>query len=280
MWRNYNPTPGIWKMNIVNTSTLVNYYVQIQAKTSFGCYSTLQKQMESTADSSGYTDLTNEPLINSIIFVSTSCDMTSTFTPTIQLIDEFGRNISNHSPLQIGASEIFTQIRVPNQKFRIKTIIRLPNGTIFQRIGKRLICPTIFSVELLDQPYVIAPGETIQMNYTIRSGLRTGTAIRLQIFDTLNLLNAESSGRNITFTNETVGSFFMTLPNQTSETSIINMVTFAVSTQDEKSGRFIYQNDETVPVYLDLNTGICLKGVPSLLIFCMALFYSIIEYFN
>ncbi|CAF2877217.1 unnamed protein product [Rotaria sp. Silwood2] len=69
-------------------------------------------------------------------------------------------------------------------------MLQLYDGTRIQRIEKQLISPTMFTIELINQPYILSIGETIQMNYTLKSLLSEKVDTRLQIRDTLNLIDS------------------------------------------------------------------------------------------
>ncbi|CAF3153803.1 unnamed protein product [Rotaria sp. Silwood2] len=69
-------------------------------------------------------------------------------------------------------------------------MLQLYDGTRIQRIEKQLISSTMFTIELINQPYILSIGETIQMNYTLKSLLSEKVDTRLQIRDTLNLIDS------------------------------------------------------------------------------------------
>ncbi|CAF4782409.1 unnamed protein product, partial [Rotaria sp. Silwood2] len=168
--------------------------------------------MEGNADSEGYTELTTEPLINSDLLIMTACENINFTNAYISLINQYGQVIESYSPLKIDQLEIVTKIRVPQQAFRIQTILQLSDGTRIQRIEKQLISPTMFTIELINQPYILSIGETIQMNYTLKSSLSEQVNIRLEIRDTLNLISFNNSEKNLTFTNEISQMDLFTLP--------------------------------------------------------------------
>ena len=256
MWKMSKPNVGTWQLTVVPGQNTIDYNVQIQGKTNVTCSSILQRKMEVNADSSGYTQFTNEPLINSTLYVLTNCAQLTFVNVTIALVDLVGRIITVYKPTESDRNGIFTEIVIPQEKFRIQTRMTLADGTIIQRLEKQLITPTMYSIELFDQPYVLGIGETIQLNYTVRSGLRGTTKLRLQIIDTLQILTNDTIELNISFVNQTSGSYSMTLPNRTRERSIIDSVTFALASQNDQTKRFIYENDETFSVYLELNSAV------------------------
>ncbi|CAF4639398.1 unnamed protein product, partial [Rotaria sp. Silwood2] len=212
MWKILQPYVGAWRLTTSKLSQSINLNVQIQGKSSVACSSSLQKDMEGNVDSSGYTELTTEPLIDSDLLILTTCENVNFTYANISLINQSGQIIENYSPLKIDQLEIVTKIRVPQQAFRIQTMLELSDGTRIQRIEKQLISPTMFTIELINQPYILSIGETIQMNYTIKSLLSEKVYIRLQIRDTLNLIDSNGMEKNLTFINETFQMDLFTLP--------------------------------------------------------------------
>ncbi|CAF4450507.1 unnamed protein product, partial [Adineta steineri] len=138
------PNVGVWSLITGNLSQEFDYDIQIHSKTNRICSSTLQKQFESDKDSNGYTQLTTEPLIDSNLIILTTCENVQYTNVTISLIDQFGYIITNYLPFQSDQLGILTNIRIPQQQFRIQTIITLINGEKIQRIEKQVISPTIF----------------------------------------------------------------------------------------------------------------------------------------
>ncbi|CAF4671781.1 unnamed protein product, partial [Rotaria sp. Silwood2] len=153
MWKILRPYVGVWRFTGLQLSQGNNFNVQIQGKSSVECSSSLQKDMEGNADSEGYTELTTEPLINSDLLIMTACENINFTNANISLINQYGQVIESYSPLKIDQLEIVTKIRVPQQAFRIQTILQLSDGTRIQRIEKQLISPTMFTIELINQPY-------------------------------------------------------------------------------------------------------------------------------
>ncbi|CAF5054068.1 unnamed protein product [Rotaria sp. Silwood1] len=112
--------------------------------------------MEANPDSNGYTELTTEPLINSSLLILTTCENVNFTYANISLINSSGQTIESYLPLQSDHIEILTKIRVPQQPFRIQTILQLANGIKIQRSEKQLISPTMFTIELINQPYMLS----------------------------------------------------------------------------------------------------------------------------
>ncbi|UJR20150.1 hypothetical protein I4U23_023282 [Adineta vaga] len=266
MWKILQPMVGAWRLTTSNLSEIFEHDVQIQGKTSLICSSSLQKEMEPDKDSSGYTQLTTEPLIDSDLLVLTTCENLQSSVAEISLIDQTGKVLKSYSPFQFDQLGILTRIRVPREPFRIQTIIILSNGEKVQRIEKQLISPTLFTIELFDQPYIVSEGETIQMNYTVRSASTEKVSLRLRIYDTLKLMGTDGIVKEITFTNETSGTSSITLQKKYQQKLTTDLVIFAVSTPNNQSKTFTYENDETVSVYLEINLGTTIKITQSLLI--------------
>ena len=204
MWKIPQPAAGTWLLTASNLFSTAKYEVQIQGRTSIACTSTLQKEMEADKDSSGYTQLTTEPIIRSELLVLTACDTVAHTNATVSLISPSGNVIAAYPASQLTQSGTLAKIRVPSEQFRIQTVVILADGTRIQRIEKQLISPTPYSIELVDQPFIIGLDETIQMNYTIKSATSYPVTLRLQISDTLQLLGRDSIERDITFTNATI----------------------------------------------------------------------------
>ena len=124
-----------------------------------------------------------------------------------------------------------------------------------QRLEKQLISPTTISIELTNQPFLMSLGETIDMNYTIKSTSRDRITVHLQILDTLKLFGDGGIEKDLTFANEISGTEKMTLPKKYQQKSSTNLVTFAVSTRNNQTKNFVLENDETVAVYFELNSA-------------------------
>ncbi|CAF1224195.1 unnamed protein product [Adineta ricciae] len=275
MWKILQPVPGVWRLTTSNLSNTFDHDVQIQGKTSLICTSNLQKEIDMNADSSGYTQLTTEPLIDGDLLVLTTCENLQPSTVQISLIDQTGNVLTNYTPFQSDQLGILTRIRVPSESFRIQTIVSLASGETIQRIEKQLISPTTFSIELLDQPFIVSAGETIQMNYTVRSNLKGRVSLRLQIYDILKLMGSDGIFQNLTFINETTGIATLTLPENSTQTLTTDLVIFAVSTQDNRTKTYSYENDETVSVYLEVNLTSRINAVNSVFISLLCFIYSI-----
>ncbi|CAF1095611.1 unnamed protein product [Adineta steineri] len=261
MWKILQPNVGVWSLITGNLSQEFDYDIQIHSKTNRICSSTLQKQFESDKDSNGYTQLTTEPLLDSNLIILTTCENVQYSNVTISLIDQFGYIIRNYLPFQSDQLGILTNIRIPQQQFRIQTIITLINGEQIQRIEKQLISPTIFTIELNDQPYIISQGETIQMNYTIKSALSNRVTVRLQIIDTLKIISNDGIIKDLTFINQTSGMNLITLSKDYKEKLITDLVIFTITTQDNQTNKYSYENDEIVSVYLETNLASTRKTI-------------------
>jgi hypothetical protein len=272
MWKILQPNTGAWYLT---TSEGFDYDVQIQGKTSIICLSTLQKEMEPNTDTSGYTQLTTEPIIDSDLLILTTCENLQFSNANISLIDQSGIIIASYSPFESNPLGTLTKIRVPQEQFRIQTIITLDNGTKIQRIEKQLISPTLFSIELTNQPYIVAPGAMIPMNYTIKSTISDQVSIRLQIIDTMNLMGNDGMEKNLTFINETSGIYTVTFPENYGQKFATNLVIFSVSTQNNQTKKFSYENDETVSVYLELISSSIIKTNNYFIISFLLLLYYI-----
>lgn len=255
------PNTGEWRLTSSSSSQEFNYDIRIQSKSSVICRSTLQKEMESNTDSSGYTKLTTEPVIDSNLFVLTTCNDLLLSNVNISLINSAGNTIASYASTQSGQFGTLTSIRVPQEQFRIHTIITLTNGTKIQRIEKQLISPSSFSIELRNRPRILAPGETINMSYTIKSAKAGQVTVRLQIIDTWNLINKVDIERDITFVNETSGVQLLTLPSNSQPKSTTNLVVFSVSTQNIQTKKFLYENDEIESIYLDISSDSMIRIV-------------------
>ncbi|CAF2754763.1 unnamed protein product [Rotaria sp. Silwood2] len=255
MWKILKPYVGEWSLTTSKLSQSINLNVQIQGKSSVVCSSSLQKDMEANVDSYGYTELTTEPLIDSDLLILTTCENVNFTYANISLINQFGQVIESYAPLKLDQLEILTKIRVPQQAFRIQTMLQLSNGIRIQRIEKQIISPTMFTIELTNQPYILSIGETIQMNYTLKSSLSEQVYIRLQIRDTLNLISSNGIEKNLTFTNEISQMDLFTLPRNFQEKSINNMIIFTLSTYNNKTDKFSYENDDIALVYFELNSS-------------------------
>ncbi|CAF3333660.1 unnamed protein product [Rotaria sp. Silwood2] len=184
----------------------------------------------------------------------------SVFTyANISIINQSGQIIESYSPFQSDHIEILTKIRVIRQSFRIQTILQLANSTKIQRIEKQLISPIMFTIELTNQPYMLSVGETIQMNYTINSSFSEQVHVRLQISDTLNLIDSDGIENNFILTKEISQMNLFTLPKNFRGKSMNDMVIFALSTYNNKTNKFSYENDDIVPVYFELNSASIVK---------------------
>lgn len=251
MWKILQPDVGGWRLRISSSSQVFNLNVQIQGKSSIVCSSALQKNMEGNVDSTGYTELTTEPLVNSSLLILTTCENANFTTANISLIDQSGQIIVTYSPLKIDQGDIVTNISVPSKPFRIQTMLQLLNGVQVQRIEKQLISPSMFSINLINQPYIVSPGQTIQMNYTLKSLSPEKVNIRLQIRDVLGLVNSNNTEENFNFTNETAQMRSFTLPSDYAQNSINDIIIFTLLTYNSTTGKLAYQNDDIGLAYFD-----------------------------
>ena len=274
MWKISQPIVGAWHFKMPKLSELSTYDVQIQGKTSIVCSSTLQKEMEASTDSSGYTQLTTEPIINSDLLVLTTCENVVHNSANISLFDISGNIIASYSATETDLVEMLTKIRVPHQQFRIQTIVMLANGTLIQRMEKQLVSPTYLSIESTNQPYILSPNQTIAMNYTIRSALSGQVNVRLQVIDTLKLLGQDGVRKDLTFINETKGVQMISLPTHYEETFTTNLVIFAVSMQNNQTTAHSYENDETASVYLEFNSASICTSLHCLIISLLLLLHQ------
>ena len=277
MWNISRPTFGAWQLTAINLSQEFDYNVQIQGKTNIICSSTLQKEMEANADSNGYTQLTTEPIINSNLYVLTACENLINASVNISLISQSGKTIATYSSSESNQFGTITPIRIPQEQFRILTILTLSNGSIIQRTEKHLISPTSFSIELTNQPYIVLPGETIHMNYTIKSAIQNPVTLLLQITDTLKLIRNDPLQKILTFINRTSDTYIFTLPKNFRQPWTTDLVIFALSTQNNQTKKLSYENDETVPIYLDFSTASITKTVNYfvIIIIVMSSFYCV-----
>lgn len=228
---------------------------QIQGKTSIVCSSTLQKEMEADIDSSGYTQLTTEPIINSDLLVLTTCENVVYVRANISLVDISGNSIGYYSAIEKDRMEMLTKIRVPHQPFRIQAVMMLANGTLIQRTEKQLISPTNLSIESTNQPYILSPNQTIAMNYTIRSALSGQVSVHLRIIDTLKLMGQDGVKKDLTFINETKGVEMISLPHNYEEIFATDLVIFSVSMQNNQTMGYSSENDETASIYLEFSSA-------------------------
>jgi hypothetical protein len=76
-------------------------------------------------DTSGYTQSTTESIINSNLFVLTTCENLVFTNAIISLIYQPGNIIPSYSPTQSNQIETSTPIRIPRKPFRIQTIVIL-----------------------------------------------------------------------------------------------------------------------------------------------------------
>ena len=266
IWKILQPDSGAWHLKSTDILEGVNYDVQIQGKTNIICSSTLQKEMEPNTDTSGYTQLTTEPIIDSDLLVLTTCENLLITIANISLINASGDVIASYSPIQSDQFGTLTSIHIPREQFRIQTIITLANGTRIQRLEKQLISPTIFSIELTNQPYIVSSGQTIEMNYTIQSALTGSVTLRLEIMDTMKFIGNDGIGTNLTFINQTSGTQLFTLPSNYQQRVTTNLVIFSVSIQNNQTQKFTYENDETVPVYLQTSSTSFLQPINCFLV--------------
>lgn len=274
IWKITQPDSGAWHLKTKDIVQGVNHDVQIQGRTNIICSSILQKEMEPNTDTSGYTQLTTEPIIDSNLLVLTTCENQLITSANISLINAVGNVIASYSPVQSDQFGTLTLIHIPREQFRLQTIITLTNGTKIQRLEKQLISPTMFSIELTNQPYIVSSGETIQMNYTIQSGLTTPVTLRLEIMDTMKFIGNDGIETNITFINYTSGTQLFTLPKSYQQRLATNLVIFSVSIQNNQTQKFTYENDETAPVYVQAHSSAAaLQLISYFLVFFLMLLF-------
>ncbi|CAF4698307.1 unnamed protein product, partial [Rotaria sp. Silwood2] len=102
---------------------------------------------------------------------------------------------------------------------------------------------------------MLSVGETIQMNYTINSSFSEQVHVRLQISDTLNLMDSDGIENNFILTKEISQMNLFTLLKNFRGKSMNDMVIFALSIYNNKTNKFSYENDDIVPVYFELNSA-------------------------
>ena len=239
-WKITKPISGRWRLTITFSSPLD---IQIHANTNLSCSSILQIPTETN----GFTQLTTEPIQNSNLSVQTTCENLQYSHLNISLIDEFGRILSIYSANQIDSYGSLTQIQIPREKFRIQTTIQLANGNYLQRIEKQLFSPTIYSIELINRPRIVQPGQTVQLTSIIQSSQSGFHHLRFQIIDTQDFLIET----DLNFTNQTVQIQTMTFTSNLT----INLITFSVSRFDNRTGNYVVENDETASIYLDIDSS-------------------------
>lgn len=274
MWKIVRPSAGLWRLTTPNLSQQSNYDIQIQGLSNITCRSTLLEEMEPNTDTSGYTQLTTEPIIDFNLMVLTTCGNLTLSGVNITLVSSSGATLASYPSSQSDQFGTLTLIRIPQERFRIQTIVTLTNGTTVQRTEKPLISPTIYSIELRDRPRLLAPGETINMSYIVKSARTGPVTVRLQIIDTLGLINEDDVERDLTFTNETSGVQALTLRRNFSPKSTTNLVIFSVSTQNNQTKKFSCENDETVSIYLDINSASMIIGTHYLIISLLMFLYQ------
>ncbi|CAF3395586.1 unnamed protein product [Rotaria sp. Silwood2] len=254
MWKIVQPHVSAWRLITYKLSNEFDHNIQIQGKTNIFCSSTLQKQMEENTDTSDYTQLTTEPIINSELIILTTCENVNYTSVNIFLIDQSGQIINSYSQTQSDESDTVTKIRVPQQAFRIEAILTLSNGNKIQRMEKHLISPMKYSIELTNQPYTLSIGQTIEMNYTIKSFTTGIVNLRLQIIDTLKLISNDVLEKNLTFFNETFEMTTFTLSKNYRQKIMDDMIIFALSTYNNQTNKYLHENDDTAFAYFELNS--------------------------
>ncbi|CAF2965546.1 unnamed protein product [Rotaria sp. Silwood2] len=240
MWKIVQPHVSAWRLITYKLSNEFDHNIQIQGKTNIFCSSTLQKQMEENTDTSDYTQLTTEPIINSELIILTTCENVNYTSVNIFLIDQSGQIINSYSQTQSDESDTVTKIRVPQQAFRIEAILTLSNGNKIQRMEKHLISPMKYSIELTNQPYTLSIGQTIEMNYTIKSFTTGIVNLRLQIIDTLKLISNDVLEKNLTFFNETSEMTTFTLSKNYRQKIMDDMIIFALSTYNNQTNKYFW----------------------------------------
>ncbi|CAF2881774.1 unnamed protein product [Rotaria sp. Silwood2] len=106
---------------------------------------------------------------------------------------------------------------------------------------------------------MLSVGETIQMNYTINSSFSEQVHVRLQISDTLNLMDSDGIENNFILTKEISQMNLFTLLKNFRGKSMNDMVIFALSIYNNKTNKFSYKTDDIVPVYVELNSASIVK---------------------
>ncbi|CAF3342067.1 unnamed protein product [Rotaria sp. Silwood2] len=240
MWKIVQPHVSAWRLITYKLSNEFDHNIQIQGKTNIFCSSTLQKQMEENTDTSDYTQLTTEPIINSELIILTTCENVNYTSANIFLIDQSGQIINSYSQTESDESDTVTKIRVSQQAFRIEAILTLSNGNKIQRMEKHLISPMKYSIELTNQPYTLYIGQTIEMNYTIKSFTTRIVNLRLQIIDTFKLISNDVLEKNLTFFNETSEMTTFTLSKNYRQKIMDDMIIFALSTYNNQTNKYFW----------------------------------------
>lgn len=252
MWRIGQPPIGKWRLTTANLTAQLNFTVEIQGKTNLIYSSTPQRKMLIDRDTSGYTLLTNEPLIHSDLLILTTYANLSVSSIVISLIDIQGNVISTYSSTQTASFGILTEINVPEQQFRIGTLLTLTDGRIIQRMEKQIISPTIYSIELTNPPFIVRPGEILRMNYTIKCAKPDDqVAVQLEIIDTLKLISNGTIQKNITFRNQTFDMETVLLSQTNQPKFTTSLVIFSISSFTNKIS---YENDDMASLFIDVNS--------------------------
>ncbi|CAF0762621.1 unnamed protein product [Didymodactylos carnosus] len=253
MWNIPKPTQGTWQLTTEKFSQLT-HDIQIQGKTNLTCSSTLQKTMLDAVDSSGYTQLTTEPIVHSNLTILTTCENLNLATAGVQItiIDQFGSILSNLTSFKHDEIGSLTNITIPSKKFRIVTLITIQNGSKIQRIEKQLISPTTISIEVTNQPFFLPINESIRLYYTIKSYTKEQVTVLLHIIDTLKLLGDAGIEKNLTFVDNITGSENIRLPNDYNKKLTTDLVTFAISINNKQTQKNTNENDETKKILHDM----------------------------
>ena len=142
---------------------------------------------------------------------------------------------------------IFSFLTWLNIRQQINQIAPFVHTNRAQRIEKQLFSPTIYSIELINRPRIVQPGQTVQLTSIIQSSQSGFHHLRFQIIDTQDFLIET----DLNFTNQTVQIQTMTFTSNLT----INLITFSVSRFDNRTGNYVVENDETASIYLDIDSS-------------------------
>ncbi|CAM2712246.1 unnamed protein product [Rotaria socialis] len=183
---------GEW--NIFSPIT-VAHNIELNAISNISCSSTLQKQLVDSSSDLNFVTLTSRPIQGEKdLFVLTICDNLplDLITGEVYLMDtKDGSSISEIlTPIRVSPNGFLSRINVPNDDFRLKTVVHLKDGSLIQRQEKRIISPTSIALSIDNQPYYVLLNEAVSMNYTLYNYGQNPLRVTLRVNDALGLLSS------------------------------------------------------------------------------------------
>lgn len=153
---------------------------------------TILTEKEKREGADDYIPFLSIPLVNQtdLILLTTSENLPNDIqNASILLTNRLGTTIATLKASSLFRNSFVTSLVIPEVDSQILTIIDLTNKTRIQCQATQIISPTLISIEITNEPYILIANQTVNITYTIHNQAEDTLNITLCVTDTLKLFN-------------------------------------------------------------------------------------------